>query len=196
MLIGLTGGIGSGKSTIAKRFCELGYLVYDTDTRAKQVILENVQVRQKMIELFGEEVYADGKYQTKYVAEKVFNDPDKLLKLNEIVHPATRDDLQLWVRNHPNGYLFVECAILYTSGIDKLCDKVILVQAPEDVCLQRIQVRNQFNEGQARSRMCSQAKELVLQRPSLIINNDGSTSIDDLCEQIIYYLNVSGSEPK
>ena len=96
MIIGITGGIGSGKSTIAKQLREMGYAVYDTDSEAKRLIVEDVNLRKQMEQLFGKEVYKDGVYQTAMVAQRVFADKSLLARLNAIVHPAVRADILRW----------------------------------------------------------------------------------------------------
>ena len=96
MIIGLTGGIGSGKSTIAKQLRQMGYAVYDTDSEAKRLIVEDAAVRKQMIPLFGSDVYKDGIYQTAFVAQRVFTDKSLLAQLNAIVHPAVRADILRW----------------------------------------------------------------------------------------------------
>ena len=131
-MIGITGGIGSGKSTIAKRFAERGFTVYDCDREAKRIIVENAKVKAQVIALLGEEAFADGRYNTAYVAKKVFSDPHLLEALNAIVHPAVKQDI---LQKKPD---YIESAILYEAGLDKLCEKVIVVEAPEDVRIARI----------------------------------------------------------
>ena len=93
MIIGLTGGIGSGKSTIARTLREMGFAVYDTDSEAKRLIVEDVQVHEQIEQLFGKEVYKDGVYQTALVAQRVFADRSLLSQLNTIVHPAVKADI-------------------------------------------------------------------------------------------------------
>ena len=99
MIIGITGGIGSGKSTIARQLRAMGYAVYDTDSEAKRLIVEDAHVRQKMEQLFGREVYADGVYQTALVAQRVFTNKSLLAQLNAIVHPAVKADIRRWTTN-------------------------------------------------------------------------------------------------
>ncbi len=93
MIIGITGGIGSGKSVIARQLRKMGYSVYDTDSEAKRIIVEDATVRKQMTALFGEEVYKAGVYQTSFVAQQVFADKNLLAKLNAIVHPAVKQDI-------------------------------------------------------------------------------------------------------
>ena len=213
MIIGLTGGIGSGKSTIAKQLRAMGYAVYDTDSEAKRLIVEDTQVRQQMEQLFGKEVYADGVYQTALVAQRVFASPPfrgeseggLLTQLNNIVHPAVRADILRWVQtiNHATpryttlhhatkglgvGLFFVECAILYQAGFDELCDKVIVVTAPEEIRLARAVARDHSTIEKVRARMRAQQTDQDLQRADLVVNNDGQTPIPTLCEEIIRQL--------
>ena len=199
MLIGLTGGIGSGKSTIAKQLREMGYAVYDTDSEAKRLIVEDATVRNQMEQLFGKEVYADGVYQTALVAQRVFADKSLLAQLNAIVHPAVKADIlrwaqalhnstQLYTTLHNSTPYFIECAILYQAGLDTLCDKVVAVTAPEPVRLQRVIARNHTDINKVRARMRAQETDKDLRRADLIINNDGKTPIPTLCQQIIHLL--------
>ena len=198
MLIGLTGGIGSGKSTIAKQLREMGYAVYDTDSEAKRLIVEDENVRTQMVQLFGNEVYANGVYQTALVAQRVFTDRSLLAQLNAIVHPAVRADILRWatMQDSPSfrkglgvGICFVECAILYQAGFDALCDKVVAVTAPEEVRLARVLARDHSTIDKVRARMRAQEAERDIERADIVINNDGKASIPTLCEEIIHLLN-------
>jgi dephospho-CoA kinase len=197
MIIGITGGIGSGKSVIAKQLRKMGYSVYDTDSEAKRIIVEDATVREQMTALFGEEVYKDGVYQTALVAQQVFADKNLLVKLNAIVHPAVKADIiskfrSLGVLSEPlkrdSGLFFIECAILFQAGFDVLCDKVVAVTAPEDIRLERVIARDHSDMNKARARMRAQEAEKDLQRADIVINNDGTTPIPTLCEKIILQL--------
>lgn len=197
MIIGLTGGIGSGKSTIAKQLRQMGYAVYDTDSEAKRLIVEDAAVRKQMIQLFGSDVYKDGIYQTAFVAQRVFTDKSLLAQLNAIVHPAVRADILRWatMQDSPSfrkglgvGLCFVECAILYQAGFDTLCDKVVAVTAPEEVRLARVLARDHSTIDKVRARMRAQEAERDIERADIVINNDGKASIPTLCEEIIHLL--------
>ena len=211
MLIGLTGGIGSGKSTIAKQLREMGYAVYDTDSEAKRLIVEDATVRNQLEQLFGKEVYADGVYQTTLVAQRVFADKTLLAQLNAIVHPAVKADILRWAQaytrpkdanprgatqpahnahNSPKATIpcFVECAILYQAGFETLCDRVVAVTAPEDVRLARVIARDHSTINKVRARMRAQEAERDIERADIVINNDGKASIPTLCEEIIHLL--------
>lgn len=197
MIIGITGGIGSGKSTIAKQLRAMGYAVYDTDSEAKRLIVEDAHVREQMEQLFGKEVYVGGVYQTALVAQRVFTDKSLLAQLNAIVHPAVRADILRWasMQDSPSfrkglgvGLFFIECAILYQAGFDTLCDKVVAVTAPEEIRLARAVARDHSTIEKVRARMRAQETEKDILRADLVINNDGKTSIPTLCEEIIRYL--------
>lgn len=188
MLIGLTGGIGSGKSVIAQQLREMGYDVYDTDTQAKRIIAEDPLVRQQIQQLLGEDVYLNGIYQTHLVAARVFDDARLLQQLNAIVHPAVKADLLQWASrtkrpNQPH-WDFVECAILYQSGIDSLCQRVVAVTAPEQVRLERVIARDNSDIDKVRARMRAQDTQTDLMQADIIINNDGQTPIPMLCQQL------------
>jgi dephospho-CoA kinase len=200
MLIGITGGIGSGKSTIAKQLRQMGYEVYDTDSQAKRLIVEDAHIREQITELFGPEAYQDGIYQTAFIAQQVFADKTLLARLNEIVHPAVRQDILKKFRStfellnsssaasEPSELFFIECAILYTAHLDELCDKVVVVTAPEEVRLTRTIARDNSNVDRVRARMSAQNVEADLRRADIIINNDGTTPIPTLCKQILMHI--------
>lgn len=197
MIIGITGGIGSGKSTIAKQLRDMGYMVYDTDSEAKRLIVEDTHVRQQIEQLFGSEVYKDGIYQTALVAQRVFADHSLLAKLNAIVHPAVKADImnrvsrlasqESQVGNQKNLF-FIECAILYQAGFDTLCDKVVAVTAPEEIRLARAVARDHSTIEKVRARIHAQEAEKDVKRADIVINNDGQTPILTLCEEILRFL--------
>ena len=174
MIIGITGGIGSGKSTIARELAKRGYIVYDCDQEAKRIIAENADVQQEIIDLLGEESFVDGIYNTQYVAKRVFEDPHLLAAINAIVHPAVGLDI---MKRKPD---FVESAILYESGLDILCDRIIVIDAPEEIRIARTLNRNY----DVRARIKAQK----IPTGDLVINNDGKTSIADLADQILNLL--------
>ena len=188
MLIGITGGIGSGKSTIAHELARRGYAVYDCDAEAKRIVMENRAVQQAIIELLGEEAFADGKYNTAYVSRRVFAEPTLLQQLNAIVHPAVKADI-IAKRQQPiaNGLLFVESAILYEAGLDRLCDKVVCIDAPESVRIARTIARDYngdaspANTNKVRARIRAQH----IHPSSITLINDGSQTIADLATTLL-----------
>lgn len=188
MIIGITGGIGSGKSVISQELRHMGYEVYDTDSEAKRLIVENVQIRRNIEDLLGKEVYKDNVYQTQIVASKVFANKSLLVQLNAIVHPAVREDIlsrtQDFINNTTSLY-FIECAILYTAHLDDICDKVVAITAPEAIRLERTIARDSSDKNKVRARMRMQDVEHDIQRADIIINNDGSTPISTLCKELL-----------
>ena len=197
MIIGITGGIGSGKSTIAEQLRDMGYMVYDTDSEAKRLIVEDTHVRQQIEQLFGSKVYKDGIYQTALVAQRVFADHSLLAKLNAIVHPAVKADIMNRVSRlasqesrigNQKNLFFIECAILYQAGFDTLCDKVVAVTAPEEIRLARVMKRDSTTIEKVRARIHAQEAEKDVKRADIIINNNGQTPILTLCEEILQFI--------
>lgn len=193
MLIGLTGGIGCGKSTIAAELHNMGYPIYDTDSRAKQIIITNPMVRSQVELLFGSEVLDGDVYHTELVAKQVFHHPELLERLNRIVHPAVAFDVQEWARmeikDHPDQpFCFVESAILFESGLNKVCDHVIAITAPEELRIQRTIARDHTDINKVRARIRAQETALDISRADYIVNNDGTTPVPTLCTQIQSFL--------
>ncbi len=188
MIIGITGGIGTGKSVISSELRRMGYAVYDSDTQAKRLIVEDPALRLRIQQLFGPEAYRDGVYQTQWVAQRVFADPQLLAQLNAIVHPAVRQDIRRWADSLLDEVVFVECAILYTAGLDALCDRVVAITAPQQVRLQRVIARDHSTPERVLARMRSQDAERDLLRADWVVNNDGVASINALAQQIIDYI--------
>lgn len=193
MIIGLTGGIGSGKSTIANQLREMGYSVYDTDKEAKRIITENTEVKVQIEQVFGKEAYIEGIYQTTWIAQRVFADPLLLERLNAIVHPAVKADILNWARSKGNEICIVECAILYSSGIASICDKIITVTAPEEIRIKRTILRDQTDIDKVQARMRAQDKEMAMQNSDFTVINDGKTEITIICLQIQdFFRNFAG----
>ena len=156
MVVGLTGGIGSGKSTIAKEFATLGISVFNSDEQAKALIANNAQVKERIIAAFGEEAYQNGEYNRAYIAQIVFNNPKKLAILNGIVHPALAKYFKQWTKKQTSPYVLKEAAILFESGSYKDCNYIITVTAPEQLRIARVMARDHCTEAQVRVRMSQQ----------------------------------------
>ena len=194
MIIGITGGIGSGKSTIARELAKRGFAVYDCDLEAKRIIAENKDVQQAIIELLGEEAFVEGSYNTAYVARRVFEDKELLEHLNQIVHPAVKEDIRAKSEElRVNSCLFVESAILYEAGLDTLCDKVIVVDAPEEVRIARTIARDYGNDAspdnidKVRARVKAQRVfSNQSSAVSFVVKNDGKTSIAEIVDKITH----------
>lgn len=185
-IIGITGGIGSGKSTIAAELHRMGYAVYDTDREAKRLIVHDAEVRRQLTQLLGDDIYEGDTYLTRVVAERVFAQPDLLARLNAIVHPAVRSDILRYAESLPEHLLFVESAILIESGLVDLCSAVVLITAPLEVRISRTMQRDDADINKVRARIHAQTDDDTRRRyANLVICNDGHTPIPTLAEQII-----------
>ncbi len=148
MIVGLTGGIGSGKSTVAKMFAELGIPVYDSDMEAKELMVASNEVKTAITQLLGEEAYDNYGLNRPYIANKVFKDPELLEKLNAIVHPAVRKHFLDWVERQESPYVIQETALIFENDAQDKYDYTILVTAPVETRIQRVIERDNV-EGQA-----------------------------------------------
>jgi dephospho-CoA kinase len=180
-LIAITGGIGSGKSVVARLVQVMGHEVYDCDSRAKALMTENDEVRHLLIEAFGKETYHnDGTLNRQHLSEVAFGDDKALARLNCIVHPATARDMQQWAqRQADNGarVAFVETALLRTAGLDRLVDEVWHVTAPASVRIPRVMARSGLTEQQVRERIAAQSVEDALATGEHPIINDDVTAV-------------------
>jgi dephospho-CoA kinase len=174
--LGLTGGIGSGKSTVAKLFEALGIPVYDADQGAKRLMEENPEVRLAIQQLLGQNAYLeDGHLNRPWIAEQVFQEPKKLKELEAIVHPAVHRDANAWHHQQDAPYTLREAALLYESGGAKLVDAVIVVTAPEEVRVQRVMERDGVTREQVLARMRNQwPQQEKDELADFLIINDGS----------------------
>lgn len=143
--VGLTGGIGSGKTTVARMFSDLGVPIYNSDEEAKRLMEENPDVRAAILQLLGEKAFQDEKLNKKYISQRVFNDRPLLKKLNSIVHPAVRKDFLTWMERWQNPYVIQESALIFEIGSQDFYDKIVLVTAPENIRIDRILERNPLN---------------------------------------------------
>ncbi|MHA7131321.1 dephospho-CoA kinase [Algoriphagus namhaensis] len=141
--IGITGGIGSGKSTVAKVFQLLGIPVYTADERAKWLMANDPSLREKIKGEFGENSYdTAGNLNRSFLAEKVFSDPEKVKKINSLVHPAVADDFDQWVTQQRADYVLKEAALIFETGGEQKLDRVINVSAPLKIRVDRILARD------------------------------------------------------
>lgn len=152
-VIGLTGGIGSGKTTVAGFFQELGVPVYIADEAGKRLMISSEEVRDHIIQLLGPGSYDQGEPNRKYIASQVFSSAEKLEKLNNIIHPAVEADFRRWMLSQNTPYVIYEAAILFETGGYKKCDAVILVTAPLQTRISRLQKRDQSSIAEIEARM-------------------------------------------
>ena len=158
-IIGLTGGIGSGKTTVARYMASQGIPVYIADEEAKRV-MNTPEVLSLVAKTFGVSVLENGIINRQKLAQLVFNAPEKLEQLNNIIHPKVKQDFENWVQKHHNHpFVIKEAAILFESGSYQFCDKIITVTAPENVRIQRVMQRDGITEDQVLARIQNQWKE-------------------------------------
>tara|TARA_B100001248_G_C27338592_1_gene435089 strand:+ start:272 stop:856 length:585 start_codon:yes stop_codon:yes gene_type:complete len=155
-IVGLTGRIGSGKSTILKVFDSLGVPCYDSDIQAKKLMEEDEELISKIKGLFGDDIYNGLEFNRSLLADLVFSDKKKLDDLNALVHPAVNKDFHMFIGQQNAPYIIKEAAILFETGAVDDCDVVILVTAPERLRIDRVQSRDKLTEEQIKSRMSHQ----------------------------------------
>lgn len=176
--IGITGGIGSGKTFICRLFEALGIPVYNADEEAKKLMNTDVRIKEKLIAQFGAATYKDGLLDRAFLASMVFSDKDKLELLNSIVHPIVIQEAKDWAERQTTRYSVKEAALLFESGSYKELDYTILVTAPMDIRIQRVIKRDGATEQQVRERINKQmSDEEKLQLADFVIVNDGITPL-------------------
>lgn len=156
MIVGLTGGIGSGKTTVGKMFTELGIPVYDSDLEAKRLMQSSKKLKKAITELFGNEAYIDDKLNKTYISTLVFKNQNLLKKLNAIVHPAVKKHFKSWTKKQGTPYVIQEAAIIFENASHESYDKVILVTSPQSIRIQRVMNRDGYAEEKVRDRMQNQ----------------------------------------
>jgi dephospho-CoA kinase len=172
-IIGITGGIGSGKSTVCRIFSCLGIPVFNSDDEGKAVY-HDVQLKNKITSLLGSDVYKGEELDRSAVAKKVFSDKKLLEGLNAIIHPAVQQRFSAWCKRHSaSSYVLKEAAILFEAGSDKDTDAVITVVAPKELKIARVMTRSKLSAGEVEKRMQSQwSDEEKIRRSKFIIHND------------------------
>lgn len=187
-IIGITGGIGSGKSTVSKLIEEAGYPVYYSDIRAKSIVNDNHELQQKIKELLGDDAYdEDSLYDRRYVSEIVFGNEDLLLKLNLLIHPAVKIDFKKWVKQQTTEFVFKETALLFELKLNKSCYKSLLVTADDNCRLKRVMDRDGKTYREVESIMLKQMaeKDKVKLADFIIFNNDGLEELEEATQKIL-----------
>lgn len=163
--VGVTGGIGSGKSTVCRLFARRGVAVYDSDSQAKRLMEQDEGLRAGIVAEFGPEAYIDGKPDRRYLARIVFNDPERLKRLDALVHPAVRADFERWCASRSDEeYVVLECALLFDAGFDESVDRTVAVLAPHELRLERTCRRDGVGREEVMRRMAAQTDDDELHR--------------------------------
>ena len=194
-IIGLTGGIGSGKTTVAKMFKALKVPVYIADVEAKKILANSKIVRRRVIKLLGPNSFNEDRPDRKYIASKVFNDAALLSELNNIIHPKVSSHFKRWCKKQSAAYCIKEAAILFENTSYKNCDATILITAPQEFRIQRVMQRDTTSKEQVLARMKHQwGDEEKLQLATYHIENiDRETTslqvlkIDALIKESSFY---------
>lgn len=194
-VIGLTGGIGSGKTTIANYFASLGVPVYIADDGAKRV-MQSALIIDQVKNTFGRDIFDGEVLNRAKLAQIVFNDKEQLAKLNAIVHPAVKQDFELWIQEYKSfDYVIYEAAILFESGRYKECDVIITVTAPEEVRIERVIQRDKATREQVLSRMKMQWNdEKRISKSNFVINNDNLKIAKEEVVKILKILNIKQNQ--
>lgn len=182
--LGVTGGIGSGKSTICELLARRGVPVYDSDSRAK--MLMNSELQQPIRALFGEQAYTESGLNRTYIASRAFGNPELLARLNAIVHPAVADDFERWAEGFEGQTPFValESAILYESDFDSRVDAVLCVDAPLELRIERTIKRDGSSREEVEKRVARQQTDVARQKADFVIVTDGTRVLDDLVDEL------------
>jgi dephospho-CoA kinase len=184
--IGLTGGIGSGKTSIAQILEAMAYPVYYSDLRAKFLSDEHPAIHQGLIDLLGEEAYIDGTLNRVFVSECIFSNPDLRLKVNQVIHPIVRKDFDDWAEQQTSSLIFNEAAILFETGAYQQFDAILLICAPIDIRIQRVMLRDHCSKASVEDRIQSQwTDEKKRSLTKYCVENDGRQPVLIQLEKIL-----------
>ena len=186
--VAITGGIGSGKSYVSAMLEERGIPVYNADTESKRLTLSNAEIRNKLIALLGEEIYANGELNKPMLASYLFASTENAVRINGIIHPVVKEDFKRWLTNHTEKEITAfESAILYEAGFEDSVDAVLVVFAPRELRLERAMKRDKATREQIEARMDAQMdEEEKCRRADFVVYNDGSLPLD---EQLTSFIN-------
>ena len=178
--VAITGGIGSGKSYVSAMLEERGIPVYNADTESKRLTLSNAEIRNKLIALLGEEIYANGELNKPMLASYLFASTENAVRINGIIHPVVKEDFKRWLTNHTEKEITAfESAILYEAGFEDSVDAVLVVFAPRELRLERAMKRDKATREQIEARMDAQiGEEEKCRRADFVVYNDGSLPLD------------------
>ncbi|PXX23479.1 dephospho-CoA kinase [Arenibacter sp. ARW7G5Y1] len=189
MIVGLTGGIGSGKSTVGSMFQKLGVPIYNSDVEAKNLMTRSKKIKKDIEALLGKGSYLNGELNKEYIAKKVFRDKDLLQALNNIVHPAVRRHFKSWCKRQNAPYVIQEAAIIFENGTNDFYDKIILVTSPREIRIQRVVDRDGVTAEAVMERIENQWPDRDKEKLSdFIIENTGLEATQRQVSQIHHKL--------
>lgn len=190
-IIGLTGGIGSGKTSVAKFLENKGFPVYYSDDQAKNIVNIDSELKQRIISLLGQEAYSEGIYTRKFVADKVFNNAELLDQLNHLIHPAVRLDFEKWVASQTSEFVFKETALLFELKLNEQCYKSLLVTADDNLRIKRTMDRDNKTYREIETIMQNQMpeKDKIKLADFIIYNNSDRDNLESETDIFISELN-------
>ena len=180
-IIGLTGGIGSGKSSVLEIFKKIGISTYNADESAKKLISSDKKIIYSIKQLFGEDIYYENELNSKLVSKIVFNDKEKLKSLNSIIHPAVAVDFGNFCSKHRDeNYIIKEAAIIFETKTENLFNKIIYVKAPKEIRIDRVMQRDNLSRDDVLNRIQNQINETsIIDKCDFIIDNINFTELED-----------------
>ncbi len=195
--IGLTGGLGSGKTTVSKIFASLGVPVFYADDIAQKILNEDETLKQKIINLFGENAY-NGTLNKKYIADIVFKDAFMLEQLNALTHPLTIAAANEWMQKQTTSYIIKEAALMFEAGAAANLDFVIGVSAPQHLRISRVMKRNNFTRQQVHERINNQIDEKIKMKlcDFVIINDEEQAILPQVINLHVKFLSLAGKKRK
>lgn len=190
--IGITGGIGSGKTFVCSIFECMGYPVFYSDKIAKEIIENDLDVKSELKSIFGEDIYVEDTLNRKRLAAMIFSNKSLLTKVNSIIHPKVRSEFNAWCQVQKSSFVLNEAAILFETDAYKTFDATILITAPQELKIQRISLRDFITFDEIKSRMDNQlSDDKKIKLATLIINNDEKQPLLSQIEEVIFKLENS-----
>lgn len=192
--VGITGGIGSGKSVVAELMQVMGIPVYNADNKSKKILETNPRIQDKLKKLLGDDIFRDGILNKPLMASLIFNNPELLSHTNSIIHPAVLQDFEAWSNTQTSAIVACESALVFESGINRLLNSVITVSAPLELRIKRATSRDNADENQIRNRIKNQMpEEEKAKRSDFVLVNDGEKAIIPQLHRILEAINHSVS---
>lgn len=195
VLIGITGGIGSGKTCIAKVLEKMNYPVFYSDFEAKKLYSSNHELKKKLKHIVGSEVYKDGVFQKDFLAKRIFSNPNLKEQISGLVHPLVREEFRKWANKQTTELVFNEAAILFETGSNQHFDAIILVVAPIEIRIDRVMQRDNLTREKVLERMEHQWPDNEkIKRSPFIIQNDGRPILNQIEKIVLEIERLSSNE--
>ena len=187
--IGITGGIGSGKSVVASLLSLYGIPVYLADIESKRLTVTSPVIKEKLINLFGKDLYSEQGLNKKLLASHIFSNPEYLKQVNAIIHPEVNHDFTEWAKNQPTEFCAIESAILFESGFNNIIDKSVMVYAPQELRIKRALQRDNIPREEIISRINNQlSDETKKEWSDYVIYNDNQQALLPQVKNLLSYL--------